>query len=85
MADGVDPKRVIELLKSTAAKHPGIVSQPPPEVFVETFTSDAVTFHLRAWTDQSQTWAQLRSNLSLAVKEAIALEKNASVLAVPRH
>jgi potassium-dependent mechanosensitive channel len=85
VADGVDPKRVIELLKSTAANYPGIVSQPPPQVFVDTFTSDTVTFQLRAWTDQHQTWTQLRSDLSLAVKEALALEKNATVLAEPRR
>jgi small-conductance mechanosensitive channel len=34
-----------------------------------------VTFKLRAWTDRHEAWAQLRSDLSVAVNEALAREK----------
>jgi small-conductance mechanosensitive channel len=61
--------------KSTVANRPGIVKEPSPQVYVASFTANAVTFQLRAWTDQHQAWAQLRSDLSLAVKDALAREK----------
>jgi potassium efflux system protein len=72
---GADPQRVFELLKSTAASHPGVAKEPPPQVYVVNFTAGAVTFQLRVWTDRYQEWAQLRSDLSVAVKDALAREK----------
>ena len=72
---GADPQRVVELLKSTAAAHPGVAKEPAPQVYVTNFSAGAVTFQLRAWTDRHEDWAQLRSDLSLAVNEALAREK----------
>jgi potassium efflux system protein len=74
-AGGADPQRVVELLKSTAAAHPGIAKEPSPQVYVVSFSAGAVTFQLRAWTDRHEDWAQLRSDLSVAVNEALAREK----------
>jgi potassium-dependent mechanosensitive channel len=71
---GADPERVIKLLKSTATSHPGVAKEPLPEVYVTNFSAGAVTFQLRAWTDRNEDWAQLRSDLSIAVKEALARE-----------
>jgi potassium-dependent mechanosensitive channel len=70
-----DPQRVFELLKKTAAGRPGVVKEPSPQVYVVNFTSSAVTFQLRVWTDRYQDWAQLRSDLSVAVNDALAREK----------
>jgi small-conductance mechanosensitive channel len=72
---GTDPQRVVELLKSTAAAHPGVAKEPSPQVYVTNFSAGAVTFQLRAWTDRHEDWAQLRSDLSVAVNEALAREK----------
>jgi potassium efflux system protein len=72
---GADPQRVVELLKSTAAAHPGVVKEPSPQVYVVNFSAGAVTFQLRAWTDRHEAWAQLRSDLSVAVNDALAREK----------
>jgi small-conductance mechanosensitive channel len=72
--EGVDPERVIELLKCTAASHPGLAKEPLPQVYVTSFSAGAVTFQLRAWTDRHEDWAQLRSDLSIAVKDALARE-----------
>src|SRR6202045_1148449 len=72
---GADPQRVVELLKSTAAAHPGVAKEPLPQVYVVNFSSGAVTFQLRAWTDRNEEWAQLRSDLSVAVNDALAREK----------
>jgi potassium-dependent mechanosensitive channel len=75
VAEGVDPQRVTELLKSAAANQPGIVKEPAPQVYIGNFSTDTVTFQLRAWTDQQRAWAQLRSDLSLAIKDIFAREK----------
>ena len=75
VAGGADPQRVVELLKSTAAAHPGVTKEPSPQVYVVNFSAGAVTFQLRAWTDRHEDWAQLRSDLSVAVNDALAREK----------
>jgi potassium-dependent mechanosensitive channel len=72
---GADSQRVVELLKSTAAAHPGVAKEPMPQVFVVNFSAGAVTFQLRAWTDRHENWAQLRSDLSVDVNNALAREK----------
>jgi potassium efflux system protein len=72
---GADPQRVIESLKSTAAAQPGVAKNPSPQVYVVNFSAAAVTFQLRAWTDRYQDWAQLRSDLSVAINETLAREK----------
>jgi small-conductance mechanosensitive channel len=71
---GTDPQRVVELLKSTAAAHPGVAKEPSPQVYVTNFSAGAVTFQIRAWTER-QDWAQLRSDLSLALNEALVRDK----------
>ena len=75
VAGGADPQRVVELLKRTAAAHPGVAKEPLPQLYVTKFSAGAVTFQLRAWTDRHEDWAQLRSDLSVAVNDALAREK----------
>src|SRR6516164_5404053 len=71
---GADPQHVVELLKSTAAAHPGVAKEPSPHVYVTNFSAGALTFQLRAWIDRYEDLAQLRSDLSLAVNSALARE-----------
>jgi small-conductance mechanosensitive channel len=68
-------QRVAELLKSLAANHPDVTKEPAPQVHVVSLTANAVTFKLRVWTDRNEAWAQLRSDLSLAINETLAREK----------
>ena len=75
IARDADPQRVMELLKATAASHPGVAKAPSPQVYAVSFAAGATTFQLRAWTDRYQDWAQLRSDLALAVNDALAREK----------
>jgi len=74
VAGGADPQRVVELLKSTVGAHPGVAKEPSPHVYVTNFSAGAVTFQLRAWIDRYEDLAQLRSDLSLEVKDALARE-----------
>ena len=59
MARGVDPQRVVELLKSVAANHPSIAKEPAPQAYNVNFAPGAVSFHLRAWTDRYEDWVQV--------------------------
>jgi small-conductance mechanosensitive channel len=72
---GTDAQRVVELLKSTAAAQPGVGKEPSPQVYVTNFSAGAVTFQLRAWTDRQEDWAPLRSDLSLALNDALVRDK----------
>jgi small-conductance mechanosensitive channel len=74
VAGGADPQRVVELLKTTAAAHPGVAKEPSPDVYVTNFSAGVLTFQIRVWIDRYEDLAQLRSDLSLAVKNALARE-----------
>src|SRR5215469_7099203 len=75
VAGGADPKRVVELLKTTAAAYPGVAKEPSPHVYVTNFSAGAVSFQLRAWIERYEDLAQLRSDLSLAVMNTLAREQ----------
>ena len=72
---GEDPQRVVELLKRTSASHPDVAKESRvPQFRIVNFSADAVTFQLRAWTDRHQDWAQVRSDLSIAINDTLARE-----------
>jgi potassium-dependent mechanosensitive channel len=71
---GTSPQRVVELLKTVAANHPGVAKEPQPQSHVLNFSSGAVTFQLRAWTNRYEDWVQVRSDLAVAVDEALSRE-----------
>jgi len=74
VARGADPERVVELLKSVAANHASIAKEPAPQAYIVNFAPGAVSFQLRAWTDRCEDWVQVRSDLSLAVDQALTRE-----------
>jgi potassium efflux system protein len=79
VAGGASLPQVSELLKSTAAAHPDVAKEPPPQVYVVSMTASVIAFQLRVWTDRLEAWARLRSDLSIAVNEALTREKIAIV------
>ena len=74
VARGVAPQRVVEVLKNVAANHPGLAKEPAPQAYVVGFAPAAVSFRLRAWTDRYEDWVQVRSDLSVAVDDALTRE-----------
>jgi potassium-dependent mechanosensitive channel len=74
VARGAPPQQVIDVLKRVAASQSGITKEPAPQAYVVNFGSAAVSFNLRVWTDQYEDWIQMRSNLAVAVDEALAHE-----------
>jgi len=75
VARDADPSRIIALLEHTAAAHPLITDDPPPQALVVSLGSDSLGFELRAWTDRIEQWMQVRSELAIAVNTALAAEK----------
>ena len=75
VAQGADPNRVREILERTAAAHPLVAKDPPPQALVTKLGPDSITFELRAWTDRSDQWMQIRSELAIAVNAALTAEK----------
>jgi len=74
VARGVDPQRVLELLKRVAANHQSIAKEPAPQAYIVNFAPGAVSLQLQAWTDRYEDWVQVRSDLSLAVDQALTRE-----------
>jgi small-conductance mechanosensitive channel len=75
VAQGTDPGRVIELLEKTATAHPLVTGEPAPQALFVKLGPDSFGFELRAWTDRSERWMQIRSELAIAVSATLAAEK----------
>ena len=75
VAQDSDPKRVIASLEGAAVAHPLISKDPPPQALVVKLGPDYLGFELRAWTDHSEEWMQIRSDLVIAISSALAAEK----------
>jgi small-conductance mechanosensitive channel len=66
-----DARRVMELLTGAAARQPRVLTDPPPEVLLGSFAVDSMSFELRAWTNQTEDWSQIQSELALAVRATL--------------
>jgi len=66
-----NPKKVIEVLSAAAGGNPRILKNPRPEVLLMEFGDSAINYELRAWTDQFNDWPEIRSELAIAIYDAI--------------
>jgi small-conductance mechanosensitive channel len=71
VAYGTAPERVLELLREVARATPHVAASPAPLAIFVGFGDSALNFELRVWTDRSENWLQLRSELSVAVYAAL--------------
>jgi potassium efflux system protein len=69
-----DPQRVMTVLTEVARGLPKVLKDPAPQVLFSSFTAAALNFEVRAWMDGQESWAQVRSDLSLAISSALARE-----------
>ena len=72
VAGPADARRVMELLKGAAVGQPQILKDPPPQVLLGGFAGDSMNLELRVWTNQTEHWSQIRSELALAVRAGLA-------------
>src|SRR5262249_5678813 len=75
VAHGADPKRVIEVGGPGAAAHPALRKAPPPEVLLVKPGPDWMGFEVHATTESVEDWMKVRSELAVAITEALAAEK----------
>jgi small-conductance mechanosensitive channel len=71
VAYGNAPEKVLELLRGVAVAHPHILAEPGPVAFFMGFGDSALNFELRTWTNRFDQWVAIRSELSVAVYEAL--------------
>lgn len=69
---GAPPKEVIEVLEKIADAHPRVMKNPAPNGLLVGFGDSSIDFELRVWTDEYADWARIRSELALAIHEAVA-------------
>jgi potassium-dependent mechanosensitive channel len=71
VAYGNAPDKVLELLHGVAAAHPYVLKDPKPMAFFIGFGDSALNFELRTWTNRFDQWVAIRSELSVALYEAL--------------
>jgi potassium efflux system protein len=74
VARGAVAQQVIGVLKRVAANQAGITKEPAPQAYAVSFSSGVVNFNVRAWTERYEDWMQVRSDLSVAIDEALIRE-----------
>ncbi len=72
VAYGTDPRRVIALLTEVAGTHPLAAKKPPPQTLMTEFGTDSLNFSVRLWTDEYDQWLQIKSDVAVAITEALA-------------
>jgi small-conductance mechanosensitive channel len=70
---GPDVPHLIDLLTKAAAAHPKVLKQPPPQVQAQTLGVN-LGIELRAWTRAVDDWGGVRSDIVLAINEALTKE-----------
>lgn len=74
VASEAEPQKVIDLLTKAAGAHPRVSKERPLQAFLTNVNNGTTDFELRAWTDQSEDWQQVRSDLYISIKAALAKE-----------
>ncbi len=72
VAYGTDPRRVIALLTEVAGTHPLAAKNPAPQTLMTEFGTDSLNFSVRLWTDDYDQWLQIKSDVAVAITEALA-------------
>jgi len=75
---GADPSQVIALLQDVAHHHPDILDSPTAVCLMTGYGDSSINFELRAWTDHSMDWWQVRSDLAVAIFKAVTAAEGMS-------
>jgi small-conductance mechanosensitive channel len=71
VAYGTDPRAVIELLTKSVVGMEYVLTDPGPRTLFVGFGDTSIDFEVRAWTDNTDEWVQLRSNMVTAIYDAL--------------
>ncbi|MGI9288578.1 MAG: mechanosensitive ion channel domain-containing protein [Pseudomonadales bacterium] len=72
VAYGSDLKQIMQILLSSLEGHPDVMSYPEPQAFFIAFGDSSLDFELRFWTNRAERWLLVRSDISVAVNDALA-------------
>ena len=70
-AYGEDPEQVIALLIKTAAGHPSVTQDPPPDAVLKQFGEDTLVFVLGFTTENVARFPSVQSDVAVAVNAAL--------------
>lgn len=73
-AYGNDPEHIIELLTKVAMANDNILKTPPPRTLFVGFGENSLDFQLRAWTDDTDQWIIIKSELAVGVHKVLSEE-----------
>ena len=73
---GAEPQKVISLVVEVARANPRVLRDPPPDALFMGYGDSTINFELRAWTDQFKNWQQIRSELAVAIYDAVYASGN---------
>jgi small-conductance mechanosensitive channel len=82
-AYGEDPEQVIDLLVKTAAAHPSVGQNPPPDAVLKQFAEEALVFVLGFTTDDVARSSFVQSDVAVAVNAA--LQRTGIEIPVPQR
>jgi potassium-dependent mechanosensitive channel len=71
VAYGSNPRKVMELLHNVARADERLLENPGPSVLFLGFGDSSLDFSLRAWTDDFDNFITIKSDLTVAVHDAI--------------
>jgi small-conductance mechanosensitive channel len=71
VAYGSKPQQVAELLAQVARQHPRVLQDPEPVALFMGFGESSLDFELRVWTADFERFPRTRSELALAVHDAL--------------
>jgi len=69
---GTPAQRVIDLLVEVARQNPNVIDAPEPRAFFIGFGDSSLDFKLRAWVEGFDDGYSTRSDLSVAIQQALA-------------
>ncbi len=72
VAYGSDLKQVIQILLGSLEGHSDVLSYPEPQAFFTAFGDSSLDFELRFWTNRFERWLPIRSDVSIAINDALA-------------
>ena len=68
---GTDPKKVISILEEVANDNRRVLGFPKPTAHFMGFGESSLDFHLLVWTSEADDWRGVRSEVTVAVNDAI--------------
>jgi potassium-dependent mechanosensitive channel len=71
VAYGTNPRKVLELLLNAARADDRLLENPAPSALFLGFGDSSLDFSLRAWTDDFDNYLSIKSDLTLAIHDAL--------------